>query len=103
MPLMEGIESTPKTKDIGEEFGSLSDSEFKDLLRDLGNEPVLVLNADLSHVSDQNEFKIKARQVKAFLETPMINQQRSASIKATRMQMTWEPNVFSSGVEFIEA
>lgn len=99
---MESPESAPTPKDIGQEFVSMSHAEFRDLLQGLRAERFLVLNADLSHISDQSEFKAKARQVKAFVETLSDTQKRSASIKATKEQVIWEPNVFSSNVALIE-
>src|SRR4051812_39347999 len=99
---MEGIENPRSgTEDISEDFLNLSPSDFTQLLRKLRNKAELIVVADLSFITDQNEFKTKARLAKAFLESSPSYQIRKVSLKATPEQVKWEPNVFSSGVELL--
>lgn len=57
---------------------------------------------DLSAILDQREFVQLARRAKAFLETKHSDQRREATIHCTKNQMTWERNVFGSGVTWEE-
>ena len=57
---------------------------------------------DLSSFTDRRDFMVAARLVKGFIENNPLTG-REASIKATKEQKAWEQNVFSSGINFIEA
>jgi len=101
--VMESFENKPSgTEDVTADFLNLSASEFNQRMRQLRNKAEVHIGADLSHITDPQEFRIKARLAKAFLESAPPGQIRNASIKATPEQVGWEPNVFSSGVELVK-
>jgi len=93
-------EEIPKLLDVSKEFLELDTWEFSDYLRTVRKVPELQLSIDLSAVTDKTEFIGTARRLKAFLESKAAGQKRTAKIIATEGQRDWEPNVFSSGVEF---
>jgi hypothetical protein len=92
-------------KDITPEFLNQNESfSFSSFLRTMKEEPLLEIRADLTKITDQQEFISMARKAKAFLEAAKPEgQERKASIRCSKPQMTWEKNVFSSGVQWEEA
>ena len=92
-------------RDVTAEFMNPDDNfNFHSFLRSVRSEPLLKIRADLTETKDQREFVFIARRAKAFLEaTKPEGQQRNAFIRCTKSQMAWEPNVFSSGVEWEKA
>ena len=95
---MEGIENI-NPRDISEQFRDMSVIEFLEFLHTLRNEPILIINADFSDISDKYAFQTKAQRLKAFLESANRGQKRNASIRCRKEQVMWEPNVFNSGVK----
>jgi hypothetical protein len=93
-------EQIPEFIDVSKEFLERDTWEFSDYLRTIRKVPELKLSVDLSTMEDRIQFIGTARRLKAFLESKAPNQKRSAKIIATEEQRNWEPNVFSSGVEF---
>lgn len=87
------IEKPPK--DVSNEFLSMEAFEFSKFLTTLRNEPLLVID-----INWKNRFNAFA--VKAFLEKRVPNQKREATIRATKEQHDEAPNVFASGVKWIE-
>jgi hypothetical protein len=86
-----------KPVDVSSAFASMPHDDFYTYLRSLRKEKALHLVADWSDV-------MSARRVKAFVEYGGPEDQvRTAAIRATKGQKALEPNVFSSGVEWIEA
>lgn len=96
-----GFESSPNTLDISNDFLSLSISDFLDKLRELRNQPALEIEVNLSS-KEKLDFVVLSRRLKGFIEGSQSGQVRQATIKARREQASWEPNVFSSGVSFVE-
>lgn len=94
MTMEQKIESEPHPRDISEEFNAMEVFDFLDFLRTLRKEPALSIIVDWRDI-------YQARQLKAFLDGSR-GQKRFAAIRATRKQMEEEPNVFSSGVKWIE-
>jgi len=88
------IESEPQPRDISEEFNNMGVFEFLDFLESVRKESALSIIVDWKD-------KYQARRLKAFLENTH-GQKRFAAIRATKEQMQEEPNVFSSGVKWIE-
>ncbi|MDD2656480.1 MAG: hypothetical protein PHQ18_02845 [Patescibacteria group bacterium] len=90
-------ENQPQTKDVSTEFLTMSSEEFRTFLKNNKTEPSISITINWVDVQT-------ARKLKAFLEdsNALGKQKRSASIKATQEQMKQEPNVFSSGVTWIE-
>ena len=97
---MEGVEQI-KPLDISEQFITMSIVDFLEFVRTVRNEPHLAINVDLSQISDKFKFQSQARRLKAFLDSSSGEQKRDASIKCSKEQVSWEPNVFSSGVKKI--
>lgn len=89
------IESESQPRDISEEFSNMDMFVFLDFLRTLRKEPALSIVVNWKD-------KYQARRLKAFLENIVPGQKKFATIRATRKQMEEEPNVFSSGVKWIE-
>lgn len=88
--------------DVTAQFMSMDPMEFGDLVRRLkrGGKKMKI-EADFTNL-DNATFAAKARALKAFLET-YGNMAESASIKCTKEQKRLEYNVFSSGVEWVDA
>lgn len=84
--------------DISQEFLNMSPDDFYSYLRQLRNEPILVIEIDWVD-------KYTARRLKAFIEDSDAlrrKQKRIASIRATKEQFMEDPNAFASGVKWIE-
>lgn len=94
-----------QSRDVTAEFMNPDvNFSFHSFLRSVRSEPLLEIHADLTEIEDQTKFVFIARRAKAFLEaTKPEGQQRNATIRCTKSQMMWEPNVFSSGVEWEKA
>ena len=82
-------------RDLSSEFSTMDRHEFENLVRKLKDIPELKIVTDWTN-------KYDARYLKAFVERAGDGQKRSASIRATKEQKNQEPNVFGSGVEWIE-
>jgi hypothetical protein len=95
---MEGVENIIP-KDISEQFQNMDSIDFFDFLRTQKNESFLIINIDLSGVTDKILFRNKAIELKAFLEDSYSGQRRVASIRCKKEQIDWEPNAFNSGVK----
>ena len=94
--MKEQLPSIKKWNDVSSAFSTMSQDDFRIHLRTLRNEKALYLVADWSDVAT-------ARRVKAFVEQGgPAGQKRTAAIRATREQKELEPNVFSSGVDWIQ-
>mgnify|MGYP001589439271 CR=1 FL=1 len=100
---MEKIEREIEPVDVSEAFRTMSWFDFSDRLRQLRKEPVLKIFVDLSQMEDRQDFVEIARRLKAFLEIKPQGQKRFATIRAKKIQVAWEPNVFSSGVVWDQA
>lgn len=87
-------------KDISQEFQDMPLMDFLDFLHQHRKEAGLRIKADLSGL-ERNEFVGTARRLKAFLESGH-GQPRAAEVICSEEQKMWEPNVFSSGVKWIE-
>ncbi len=92
------IESGPNEIDLSEDFLRLPAFDFLDKMRELRKTPSLKIYIDLSELTDKDKFVIYARRLKAFLENTG-GQKRSATIRVKCEQISWEPNVFCSGVK----
>mgnify|MGYP001580061950 FL=1 len=94
--MQEKSPSSENPCNVSQAFAAMSPDEFTHHLRSLRKEKSLHLVADWTDV-------MSARRVKAFVEYggPAV-QNRTAGIRATKAQKNLEPNVFSSGVDWIE-
>ncbi len=91
----------PQLKDISQEFLDMPLFEFLDFLHQQKKEAGLKISVDLSNLI-QTDFVMTTRRLKAFLESGH-GQPREASVICSEEQKMWEPNVFSSGVKWIES
>ncbi len=100
------MENKPEQKvkeiDLSNAFLTLSIFDFLDEVRKHRKEPVLRISVNLSAIEDKDKFAGFARRLKAFLENTG-GQKRYATIQGKEEQISWEPNVFSSGVKFEKA
>jgi hypothetical protein len=92
-------ESKLQEVDLSNAFLTLPICDFLDEVRRFRKESALKISVDFSSIENQDEFVGLARRLKAFLETAQ-GQKRYATIRAKQGQVSWEPNVFSSGVKF---
>lgn len=82
--------------DISQQFAGMELADFSRYLHSLSQEPELTIIVEWTGV-------VRARALKAFLQNVPNGQKRSASIIATEAQKNLERNVFTSGVQWIEA
>lgn len=86
--------------DLSEAFRALDYStDFNTLLREHRNSPHLKIVADLSGKSDE-DYKFAAWNLKAFIESALGTQKRTAIIRGKQSQRSIEANVLASGVKF---
>ncbi len=81
--------------DISHEFSTMDHNEFNAYVKSLKDLKELSITIDWTN-------KFDARRLKAFIEMARDGQKRVVSIRATKEQKNEEPNVFTSGVEWIE-
>jgi hypothetical protein len=93
-------EQVPEKVDISQKFLTLDGSDFNDYLRAMRNVPLLHIEVDISNMPNDAMFISKMRILKAFLEYKPRQQERTVKVTGRPEQRSWEPNVFSSGVEF---
>jgi hypothetical protein len=100
---MEGqqFETGGEEVDVSDDFLNQKSWEFLDRLRELRKASALKIDVDLSAIEDKDRFVGLARRLKAFVEDARNGQQRAATVHGRREQISWEPNVFCSGVEFV--
>lgn len=99
---LEDIGREEPSADISEEFMRMDAFDFLDYLRSRRNDPQLKISVDFTGLADEDQFIAQARRIKAFLDMAK-GQKRQASIRCTEEQKMWEPNVFSSAVEWINS
>jgi hypothetical protein len=98
---MEGSSLENPSRDVTAEF-MVGASSFNRFVDSLYEEPTLKVELDLTGFTNRMEFILLARRVKGFLEIKPLEQERKASIRCTKEQRAWEPNVFSSAVEWVD-
>jgi hypothetical protein len=101
---MEGPRS-PESKhdqvDVSNEFMRLDLLQFHEFIRALRSGLKLRIEVDLSNITDKKEFVDKTRRLKAFCEGgDWQGQNREVVVHGRRSQKNWEPNVFTSSVQF---
>jgi hypothetical protein len=97
---MDSEKPTPEfeqaAKDVTAEFLAMDYSSFKEYLKTIQSEPAISITINWDGIK-------MARKVKAFIEKDLPGgPKRYASIRATKAQKDQEPNVFTSGVQWIE-
>lgn len=86
--------------DLSQEFATLDYSTaFADILRKHRQSASLKIVADLSGKSDR-DYQFAAWNLKAFIESALGNQKRTAIIRGKQSQRSIEGNVLASGVKF---
>jgi len=93
-------EQSKEYVDLSEKFRSMSFSDFRKELNNLRDVPHLKIDVDFTGEEKQS-FIFKARHLKAFVEDARDGQKRDVIVRLRREQISWEPNVFSSGVEYV--
>ena len=85
--------------DLSQDFLTMDRISFLDRLHEVRKEPILKIEVDLSR-QEQDRFISSAQFLKAFVEGERAGQKRFATVRGRQEQISWEPNVFSSGVKF---